>query len=128
MMITTIASKPVARPVCQAWFSVLYRCSLSPLYRGRGNWAPGGEVFVQLWESGCDRRQPGPGHASSPPAPNPPSSKTRKWALCGMLRAVGGTPVPAGQGGRAQTPAGLAGEGGTGLLGDLVSGVATAED
>lgn len=106
MIITTIANKPVARPVCQAWFSVLYRCSLSPLYRG-------GSLHREVkYLSSCGSQDVTEGSLAQgmpalnplPPALQPPSPKdTSKRAPCGMLRAVGGAPAPAGQGSRDQT-------------------------
>lgn len=80
MIITIIASKPVAPPVCQAWFSVLHRCLLSREVKYLSSWGS-----QDVTEGSLAQGMP----ALNPLPPSPKDRSNR--AQCGMLRAVGGT-------------------------------------
>ena len=56
MMITMLASTSGTFPSCQTLFQVLFRNCIIPTLQ-RKNSAQGGEVFAQLWESGCEIRR-----------------------------------------------------------------------
>lgn len=55
-MITMIASKSGTFPSCQTLFQVIFRNCIIPTLQ-RKNSVQGGEVFAQLWESGCEIRR-----------------------------------------------------------------------
>lgn len=96
MITTMIANKSGMFPSCQALFHVLFRNCITPTLQ-RKNSGQGGEVFAQLWESGCEIRRTSSRACHRLNSADPRGAeKEVSGTQCVVQRAVG--EAPAGQG------------------------------